>query len=132
MDDTVKIKVLMIYFEHWGKEEARIYKNLEGLKQFHQQIHKNYHSRYETAFQALQKMDKKTHRFWYSMIHCLLPRMDHWVEYYESISQPLYTKIKFAENIGATFYDVAHLNVSHAQMKNVDAIVALPTLNSIQ
>lgn len=128
MDDTLKIKALMIFFEHWGREEARIYKNLDGLKRFNQHIHKTYDSRYETALETLKDIDMSSLRFWYSMVDCLLPDMDHWVEYYDFITKPLYAKIKFAENIGAVFYDVAHMDMADEKMKQVDAIVALPPL----
>ena len=128
MDDTLKIKALMIFFEHWGKEEAHIYKNLHGIKKFDEYIHRTYNSRYETALDALKDTDMASIRFWYSMVDCLLPNMDHWVEYYDFISKPLYAKIKFAENIGAVFYDIAHMDVTDAKMKQVDAIVALPLL----
>lgn len=128
MDDTLKIKALMIYFEHWGKEEARIYKNLDGLKKFDDYIYKTYDSRYETALEALKNTDMASIQFWYSIVGCLLPGMDHWVEYYDFMSKPLYVKIKFAENIGAVFYDVAHMDMADEKMKQVDAIVALPPL----
>ena len=128
MDDTLKIKALMIYFEHWGKEEARIYENMDGLKRFDKHVHTTYDSRYETALEALKNTDMSSTRFWYSMVDCLLPGMDHWVEYYDFMTKPIYAKIKFAENIGAAFYDIAHINVAEEKMKQVDAIIALPVI----
>lgn len=118
----------MIFFEHWGKEEAWIYKNLDGVKRFNQHIHKTYYNHYKTALDILKDTDMTSTRFWYSMTECLLPGMDHWVEYYDYISKPLYAKIKFAENIGAVFYDVANMDMTDEKMKQVDAIVALPPL----
>jgi hypothetical protein len=128
MDDTLKIKALMIFFEHWGKEEARTYKNLDGLKKFDKQIRTAYDSRYETAMDALKNTDMTSMRFWSSMVDCLLPGMDHWAEYYDFINKPLYAKIRFAESIGAVFYDIAHVDVADGKMKQVDAVVALPPL----
>ena len=128
MDDTLKIKALMIFFEHWGKEEARIYKNIDGMKRFDKQIHMAYDSRYETAINALKKTDMTSQRFWSSMVDCLLPGMDHWVEYYDFITNPLHVKIRFAESIGAVYYDIAHVDITDEKMKQVDAIVALPPL----
>lgn len=118
----------MIYFEHWGKEEARIYRNREGLKKFDNHIHRTYESRYETALETLNNINMKPMRFWQSLVDCLLYDMVHWVEYYEYRSRFIYAKIKFAENIGAMFYDVAHADMADAQMKNVDSIVALPVM----
>lgn len=128
MDDSLKIKALMIYFEHWGKDEARIYKNLDGLKRFNEQVHSEYDSRYETALEALKNTNKNSIRFWHSVVGCLLPGMDHWVEYYDYMTKPLYAKIKFADNIGAVFYNIAHINVGDEKMKQVDAIIALPVI----
>lgn len=129
MDDSLKIKVLMIYFEHWGKEQAQIYKSLDGLKKFHYKIQNEYSNRYETALEALQNTDMKSTTFWQSVVDCLLSSdMNHWIEYgdYDYISTPLFLKIKFAERIGVVFYDLGH--ITDAQMKNVDAIVALPPI----
>jgi len=128
MDDSLKIKVLMIYFDHWGKEESRIYKNMDGLKKFDNHIHRTYETRYETALETMNNINMKSMRFWQSLVDCLLYDMVHWVEYYDYMSKPVYMKIKFAENIGAVFYDVAHVNMADAQMKNVDSIVALPVM----
>lgn len=128
MNDALKVKALMIYFEHWGKEEARIYKNLDGLKKFDEYVHATYNSRYETSLDALKDTDMTSIQFWHSLVDCLLPGMDHWVEYSDFITKPLYAKIKFAENIGAMFYDIAHVNMDDEKMKQVDAIVALPSL----
>lgn len=33
MDDNTKIRVLMIYYEHWGKEEIRAQKALRGIEE---------------------------------------------------------------------------------------------------
>lgn len=39
MDDDVKIKVLMIYFRHWGVEEARQRRQRDGVHSLMRQIH---------------------------------------------------------------------------------------------
>lgn len=36
MDDSIKINVLMIYFEHWGNEQNKIRKNIYGIQKFQQ------------------------------------------------------------------------------------------------
>lgn len=128
MDDTLKIKTLMIYYEHWGKEESRIYKTLEGVKKFKEQIDRKYSNRYESDFEVLENTNKKSTQFWHSVIDCLLPDMNHWIDYYDYTTKPLYVKIKFAEMIGTPFYDVLHADLSKDQMNNVNAIVALPVL----
>jgi len=128
MDDTLKIKALMIYYEHWGREESRIQRTLEGVKRFKEQIYKRYSNRYESEFEVLNDSDKSSPKFWYSLVDCLLPDMDHWVEHHDYTTKPLYAKIKFAEMIGTIFFDVIHADLSNDQMKNVDAIVALPVL----
>jgi len=129
MDDTLKIKALMIYYDHWGKEESRIHKTIEGAKKFKEQIYLKYSNRYESHIEVLMDSDKSSFKFWYSMVDCLLPGMDHWVmDYRDYITKPLHAKIRFAEMIGTIFYDVLRADLSNDQMKNVNAIVALPVL----
>jgi hypothetical protein len=130
MNDTLKIEVLMIYFQHWGKEEKRIRKSLSGVSQFKELIFMKYSNRYEGDMEVLTKSKKDNQTFWYSLVDCLLPDMDHWVEYRDCTTNPWYAKIRFAEMIGALFFDIANANLCDAQMKNVDAIVALPVLRN--
>lgn len=125
MDDTLKIRVLMIYYEHWGKEEVRIHKDLDGLRRFHKLVQKEYGSRRETAWEALSDTNMSSLRFWQSMVDCLLPHMSHWTEYNDYSLKPLYTKIRFADKIGTFFYILT--NVDDDTMKRVDALVAFPS-----
>lgn len=124
MEDTLKIRALMIYYEHWGKEEVRICKNLDGVRRFHTLVQMEYGSRRETALEALCDTNMSSRRFWQSMVDCLLPHMSHWTEYNDYPCKPLYTKIRFADNIGTFYYKIAHVDA--ANMKRVDALVALP------
>lgn len=124
MDDTLKIRVLMIYYEHWGREDARLRKNQDGLRQFHTLVQLRYGNRRETAWEVLSDTHMSSMRFWRSMADCLLPHMDHWEEYNDYTTKPLYRKIQFAEKMGTFFYKIAH--VDDATRKQVDALVALP------
>ena len=124
MEDTLKIRVLMIYYEHWGKEQARIRKNRDGLQKFHELVQSKFRNRRNTAWEILSDTNMTTKQFWESMVGCLLPHMDHWEEYHDYKTKPLYAKTRFAENIGTCFYKIAHVN--SATRKRVDALVALP------
>lgn len=126
MDDTLKIQALMVYFNHWGKQEARIYKSLDGIKRFQEHVNMEYSNRYKTALEVLRGAQMGSKRFWHSMVHCLLPGMDHWVKYDYFPTTPLCAKIRFAENIGTCFYNVIHVDMTDDRWKSVDAIVALP------
>lgn len=41
MDDHLKITALMIYYKHWGNEQNKIRKSLEGVRQF-QELYEEY------------------------------------------------------------------------------------------
>ena len=128
MDGTLKIKALMIYFEHWGKEEKRVYENIHGIKNFRQCIDRKYSNYFENSLKVLKDTDKTPMSFWRSLSDCLLSGMDHWVEYYDYTTKPLHIKIKFADMNGVMFHDLIQLGLDPMQMKYVDAILALPVL----
>lgn len=128
MNDELKIQALMIYFSHWGKEELRIQKNLYGARLFQHLIQTDYTNRDENALEVLTDTDKSSFHFWYNIVHTLLPEMNHWVEYYDYSTKPLYHKIKFCENNGVPFQTLFYSGLTLIQMKCLDSIIALPTL----
>ena len=57
MDDTLKIKVLMIYYEHWGKEEIRLRKTICGINKTLQTLKSRFQTRNDKVlYTCLQKM----------------------------------------------------------------------------
>lgn len=128
MNDELKIRALMIYFSHWGMEEARIQNNIKGARLFLQLVDKNYTNREDNALGNLTDTNKLTLNFWHGIIDTLLPDMNHWVEYYDYITKPLYYKIKFSEMNGVGFYDIFYSGLDPSQMKALDAIIALPII----
>lgn len=126
MNDELKIQVLMIYYNHWGKEEIQIQKNRKGASFFQNLVQTNYTNRDENALEVLMDMDKSSFHFWYGMIDTLLPEMNHWVEYYDYMTKPLYYKIKFCEMNGVGFQTLFYSGLSLSQMKGLDSIIALP------
>ena len=129
MNDDLKIRALMIYFSHWGKEESRIQRSISGVLFFQHLVQTNYTNREENAFEVLTDTNKSSFHFWYKMIHTLLPEMNHSEEYYDYRTKPLSYKIKFAEMNGISFQNVCYSGLNQTQMNQIDAIVALPTLH---
>lgn len=124
----MKIKALMICYDHWIKEEIKIKKIINGVKQFHTLISQNYKNSYEDAIDVLKYSDSKSVVFWRSLVECLLPGMDHWTFYYEYMSRKYYKKLKFAEIIGATYYNMYHCDLTENEMLSVNSIIALPVI----
>lgn len=57
MDDTLKIKVLMIYYEHWGKEEIKARKTVWGINKTLGTLKSRFQTRNDKVLHiCLQKM----------------------------------------------------------------------------
>lgn len=57
MDDTLKIKVLMVYYEHWGKEEIKARKTAYGADQTLTTLKSRFQTRNDQILSVcLQKM----------------------------------------------------------------------------
>ena len=125
MNDTMKIKALMIFYEHWGKEENRIRKNMEGANQFKNLICKSYKKRYIGVLDVLKDCNKTNINFWYCLVECLLADMNHWVPYYDYPQHPFYIRLRFAERIGIPYGNMSHIVLDQDEMRSIDAIVAL-------
>lgn len=57
MEDALKIKVLMIYYDHWGKEEIKARKTVDGVNKTIMMLQSRFQTRDDTLLYAsLQKM----------------------------------------------------------------------------
>lgn len=50
MDDSIKIKVLMIYYDHWGKKEIRARKAVDGLNRTMFLLSERFHTDDDTEY----------------------------------------------------------------------------------
>lgn len=56
MDDASKIKVLMIYYDHWGKEELQARKTANGIHKTLSLLQMRFQTQDHTLIEDLQKM----------------------------------------------------------------------------
>lgn len=121
MDDDTKIKALMVYFRHWGVDEARARKNIHGIRKTETILQEN--------FSGIHKMDMSNPTFWSYLIEALLSGMNHYTPYDDlGDMKMLYARARFASDIGANFFNVHLNNADKDMMRRVNAIVALPFL----
>ena len=122
MDDYTKIQALLIYCQHWGKEQARIRKATKGIQKTNEIL--QYH------FQGkLRMMDMSKLSFWKYLIDSFLPGMRHY-EPYDDLGdiRILYMRVRFSEAIGSGFFNTHIVNVDEDDMRRINAIVAFPVL----
>ena len=56
MDDFLKIKVLMIYYDHWGKEEIKARKIAGGMRKTISSLTEHFQTDDDTLNDALKRM----------------------------------------------------------------------------
>ena len=119
MNDNLKIKVLMIYYHHWGKEQTRARKVIHGIQKTNQVI--RYH-----FLRKLPTMDMRQMSFWKYLTEAFLPYdMRHYVPYDESKEElrDIYLRVRFSHAIGSKR---CILNANEDQMRRLNAIIAFP------
>lgn len=138
MDDTTKMRVLMIYYEHWGKEEARIRKNQLAMKET-DDIFRRHFGRFGEFLDIswMKKIDMTKPSFWENLTQSLLRGMNHYLPYddeYDAFDglgdmrdmRMLSKRADFADAIGGIFHMPGVYNATYEDMLRVNAIVAFP------
>lgn len=125
MDDNTKIQALMIYFRHWGEGEIRARKNIQGIRKTEAALQE-----YFRDLHTLSNMDMSNASFWTYMTEALLPNMNHYIPYDDLGSlKILYHRARFADDIGATFFNAHLTNADEDMMRRINAIIAFPVLS---
>lgn len=122
MDDSTKIKALMIYCQHWGKEQTRLHKAIQGIQKTNEIIQHHFQGKLTT-------MDMTKMSFWDYLSNSFLPNMRHY-EPYDDLGdiRILYMRVRFSEAIGSGFFNAHIANVGEDEMRRINAIVALPVM----
>jgi hypothetical protein len=123
MDDRTKIAVLMIYYQHWGKEEIHLRKVAHGI----QETEKVFRHHFHDLPNFLQWIGNPGPDFWTYLVDALLPGMNHYTPYDDlGEFRILCRRVRFADDLGTSFFRIG--NASDDHMRRVDAIVAFPSL----
>jgi hypothetical protein len=69
MDDQTKIQVLMVYYQHWGNEQNKIRKTMNGVQKFQQFYNENEFMMRMSCRSYLKRHKRRT---WYHIIGLLL------------------------------------------------------------
>jgi len=140
MDDTLKIKVLMIYYNHWGKEEIRARKITRGLDRTLGLLRTRFQTDENTIEIGLKKMfyylcNEDVHFLWTEFVEiflqdlggCFEPLLED--DFYEEEEILFDRKIILEDNLNLSNEDTADLiyanDFSYEDVLSVDAIVAL-------
>lgn len=117
MNDETKIRALMVYSRHWGSEQARVHRAIDGIRQTNAII--------QREFDGLRYCDTRQTSFWQLLASSLLEGMNHYAPYDENDFKHLYARARFASEIGASFFSPHVSASSEEQRRRISAIVAL-------
>jgi hypothetical protein len=140
MDDILKIKVLMIYYDHWGKEEITARKIVCGLNKTIGLLKIRFQTEENTIENGLKKMfyylcNEEVHFLWTEFVEiflqdlggCFEPLLED--DFYEEEEMLFDRKILLEDNLNLSNEDTADLiyanDFSYENVLSVDAIVAL-------
>lgn len=71
MDNQLKIQALMIYYQHWGIEQNKIRKTLDGIEKFDKFYDENGFMMRMSCRSYLKRHKRRT---WYHIAHLLLEK----------------------------------------------------------
>lgn len=145
MDDTRKIAVLTIYYEHWGKDEIQARKVADGWKRTHKLLDEKLKNGNDTLVDYLKNMKnymcmyEDTYDLWVEIVDIFLHDYGGCFESFlneenETDEERLFVcKVLLEENLGISddatadiIYDDSFLQ---KDVLSVDAIVALPSIH---
>lgn len=133
MNDELKIRALMIYYDHWGKEEIRhtrdqkaFIKTMDKIKELFAVFEDDNFDflteiRYMTWFNY--EPDEKIN-FINRIVECLLSEIGGSASIM-SIPMPMTMTSKLAKHLNINIFDVFRVELSKEEIRQVDAIVAL-------
>lgn len=146
MDDASKIAVLMIYYQHWGKDEIRARKTLYGMKQTLKILGDDMITGDKTLEYELKRRfaflfeNEDTYYMWTEIVDILLQDFGGCFEtiwkdgLYNEEDMLLDRKILLEDNLG----DVPPIDLiyddddfGYKEILSVDAIVALPVITPL-
>ena len=130
MDDNTKIRALMIYYEHWGKEELRAQKTLSGLEETMRMLGEyDMQALMESFYDVCEPEDM--HFLWIEISQlflrncggCLDPMMED--DFYDE-EELLFTRnLRLMGNLNIRFSELIEQDFEYRDTLSVDAIVAL-------
>ena len=130
MDDNLKIQVLMIYYKHWGNEQNKIRKTLDGVQQF-QEIYQEHGFMMRMYCRSYLKRHKR--RTWYHMMDLLMGQCGGGFQPIDMLPgttdrvgllmKHTLTQSRFVES--DTYFNLLGIGFTETQALSVDAIVAL-------
>lgn len=124
MDDQQKIQALMIYFQHWGKEQHRAFQTAQGAHATTQIVCNLFPNIIETFTSSYGSNYPIPHWFWHELTHDLL----HSLGGIPDDSLLLWTRSphrRAAHHLGLDINTVWAQQMPDYQVRQVDAIVAL-------
>lgn len=121
MDDDTKIRALMVYCRHWGKEQARARRAFQGIQETNAIIRRDF---------DLRDSDMSRTGFWACLASSLLGgNMDHYFPHEDAGHlETVFARARFAAGIGISFFSPHVINASEDKMRRINAIVALPPM----
>ena len=139
MDDTLKIKALMIYFQHWGKAQIKAYKSVSGMKQTLSLLKTEFQTEEQTLKDGLNHFfycmsDEEEPCFaWIELADILLQNMDGCFEPilldgdYDEEEMLFDRRTLLEENLHITNEDTADMiyDLTYDEVLSADAILAL-------
>ena len=130
MDDNTKIRALMIYYDHWGKEELRAQKTLRGLEETMRMLDEfDVQALMESFYDVCEQED--IHFLWTEISQlflrncggCLDPIMGD--DFYDE-QELLFTRnLRLMGNLNISFSELIEQEFEYQDALSVDAIVAL-------
>lgn len=126
MNDETKIRALMVYFRHWGSEQARMRRAADGIRKTTTIIRRD--------FDGLRFCDMSRTDFWGGLASSFLEGMEHYtpIHYEEDDGdfRRLCARARFASDIGVSFFSPHVASASDEKMRRISAILALPPISS--
>lgn len=140
MDDTLKIRVLMIYYHHWGKDEINARKTVSGLNQTIRFLQDRFQTEEYSMMEGLKRMfsylsedrsfvcSEFVDLFLQDVGGCFDSFLTY-DDFYDEEELLFDKKVLLEENLSILSEDAGYLlydpEFSHHNVLSVDAIVAL-------
>lgn len=132
MDDQLKIRALMTYYEHWGNEQNKALKALDGARRFRKLFEKN---RFLFSATCRSYLRRHNRHFCYDLLDVLLNECgggfkpnDTFPDDWDTTAMLMVRRLKFIDNHNyksINFYDAIDPHFTAKDALNVDAIIAL-------
>lgn len=138
MNDTIKISVLMIYYDHWGKDEINARKIVYGVNRTMDLLEKNFHTEEHSMLDGLKRMfsylSEDSSYLWSEFVNIFLHDYGGCVdsfqdELYDEDELLFDRKIRLDDHLNQSSEDTGYLiydqEFGYQNVLSVDAIIAL-------